>query len=148
MKKLVSLVLGSALLLGCAAQDVVWNSSDQLDVAEATVVLESNLWLDKMPTVGDDTKDTLHGALYLKSNAVLPAELDVETVTLKQGDQLWQLTPDQFDLRTQDEHHWEVAFSQPFDVGSEEPIDVAVALTYQGMVKWLVQNQVTVDKVY
>ncbi|MEF1288939.1 hypothetical protein [Vibrio sp. M260118] len=149
MNKLVLVSLGTALLAGCANDPIIeWQQSNHAIVAEAQVTLKSNLWLNKMPAIGQEQDNTIHGALYLESDGVLPAELGVESVTLQQGEESWEVDADQVELRTHNPEQWEVAFAWQFPIDPEKTVNVALKLDNNGQVSWLIEKDVTIDTVY
>ena len=147
MKKLAFAACVVALA-GCAAPQVEWQQDNQVEVSAATVTMKSNLWHNKMPTIGETQDKTLHRAIYLESDSELPATLAVESVTVKQGADTLLVTADDLDLRTHSETQWEVAFVWQLEIDSEKPVDVAVELKDGETVKWLVEKDVKVDTVY
>lgn len=148
MKKLATVSLGVALLAGCATQQVGWEQDNQVVISEATVTLKSNLWLNKMPTIGEVQDSTLHGALYIESDATLPAELDVESISIQQGEETWLIDGDLLELRTHSPNQWEVVFVWQFPVDAAQPVDVALLLKNGEKVDWLVEKDVAIDTVY
>ncbi|KFI10199.1 hypothetical protein F0223_12320 [Vibrio coralliilyticus] len=148
MKKIALVALGAALLAGCSTAPVGWEQDNQTEVEDATVSLKSNLWLNKMPTLGEVQDQTLHGALYLQSDKVLPATLEVESISIKQGEDSWIIDGDLLDLRTHNQSHWEVAFVWQFAVDADKPVDVALMLKNGDKVEWLVEKDVVIDTVY
>lgn len=135
-------------LAGCSAPQVEWQQDNQVEVSATTITMKSNLWLNKMPTIGEAQDNTLHGAIYLESDSQLPATLAIESVTVKQGADTLLITSDDLDLRTHNETKWEVAFAWQLEINSEQPVDVAVELKDGEVVKWLVEKDVKVDTVY
>lgn len=135
-------------LAGCSTTNVSWDQDSQIEVAQSTVTLKSNLWLNKMPTIGEEQEHNLHGALYLESNSDLPADLTVKSVSLKQGENTWIVNGEALDLRTHSETQWEVAFVWQLDVDADLAVDVAVEVEQAGQSQWLVENEVKVDSVY
>ncbi|MEZ9057085.1 hypothetical protein [Vibrio pelagius] len=135
-------------LAGCSAPQVEWQQDNQVEVSATTITMKSNLWLNKMPTIGEAQDKTLHGAIYLESDSQLPATLAIESVTVKQGADTLLITSDDLDLRTYNETKWEVAFAWQLEISSEQPVDVAVELKDGEVVKWLVEKDVKVDTVY
>lgn len=155
MKKIVSAVALSIALIGCASSptgNAIWASSDTVMVEKEAVRLESTLWIDMMPKVGETSallkEQNLYGALYLRTDKQLPAGMDVSKVVLKQDDIVWEFEGDDFELRTQSESQWEVAFNWQLEVNITKPIDVAVQLTDSGREIWVVNGEVPVDTVY
>ena len=147
MKKLAFAACVVALA-GCSTPQVEWQQDNQVEVSAATVTMKSNLWHNKMPTIGETQDKTLHGSIYLESDSQLPATLAVESVTVKQGADTLLVTADDLDLRTHSETQWEVAFVWQLEIDSEQPVDVAVELKDGETVKWLVEKDVKVDTVY
>ncbi|CAM2779234.1 hypothetical protein [Vibrio neptunius] len=148
MKKIALVVLGAVLLAGCSTAPVGWEQRNQATVEEATVRLKSNLWLNKMPTLGEVQDQTLHGSLYLESDKLLPATLEVDSISIKQGDDSWTIDGELLELRTHNQSHWEVAFVWQFAVNADQPVDVAVMLKNGDKVEWLVEKEVAIDTVY
>ena len=148
MKKIALVSLGVALLAGCANEPMVWEQDNQVMVASTTVALKSNLWLNKMPTIGEVQENNLHGALYLESNGELPADLAIDQVTLKQGEETWVLDGDLLELRTHSENQWEVVFVTQLAFDSERPIDVSLQLNLSDQIEWLVERDVKIDIAY
>ncbi|KLN67110.1 MULTISPECIES: hypothetical protein [Vibrio] len=148
MKKLALMSLGVALLAGCASEPVGWEQDNQVIISQVTVSLKSNLWLNKMPTIGEVQDNTLHGALYLESDKALPAELDVESISIQQGEETWQIDGDLVELRTHNQNQWEVVFVWQFPIDAAKPVNVALMLNNNGQVEWLVEKNVKIDMVY
>ncbi|NOH96789.1 hypothetical protein [Vibrio sp. 99-70-13A1] len=146
MKK-IALVCVLALA-GCSTTQVEWQQDNQIKVAEATVVLKSNLWINKMPSIGEAQDQMLHGAIYLQATSDLPAELTVEGLTIKQGAETWLIDGSDLELRTHSETQWEVAFKWQLELDDTQPVNVAVQLKDGEAIKWLVENDVKVDTVY
>ena len=148
MKIRVICSLSLALLAGCSSPQIAWQQDNQIVVNNAKIQLESNLWLNKMPTIGDMQEQALHGALYIETNETLPADLEIKSVSLRQGDETWWLDGNLLDLRSHSESQWEVAFVWQFTFDPEQPVDVAVMLNNDDQVKWLVEKGVVIDTVY
>tara|TARA_Y100001956_G_scaffold82895_1_gene106559 strand:+ start:5736 stop:6182 length:447 start_codon:yes stop_codon:yes gene_type:complete len=148
MKKLALLSLGAALMVGCVSEPMVWEQTNTTQIAQSTIELKSNLWVNKMPTIGAVQDSTLHGALYLESDKVLPAQLDIESISIKQDDEIWTIDGDLLDLRTHNESQWEVAFVWQFELNPERPVDVAVQMNVDNKLQWLVEKNVKIDTVY
>ncbi|KII77445.1 hypothetical protein [Vibrio renipiscarius] len=148
MKKIAVISLGLALLAGCSTTQVGWEQDNQIVVDKANIQLESNLWLNKMPTIGEMQEQALHGALVLEASDTLPADLDVTSISLRQGDETWLIEGDLLELRSHSENRWEISFVWQFDFDSELPIDVAVMINNGDDVEWLVEKDVNIDTVY
>lgn len=148
MNKFALLSLSAALLAGCANEPVVWVQTNTIEVAQTNIALKSNLWVNKMPTIGSVQDSTLHGALYLESDKVLPAQLVVESLSIKQGDESWQIDGDLLDLRTHNQNQWELAFVWQFELDAEKSVDVALQVRVDDKTEWLVETGVVIDTVY
>ncbi|WP_114766155.1 hypothetical protein [Vibrio rhodolitus] len=148
MKKIAAMSLALALLAGCSVPQVGWDQDAVMVVENAEVKLTSNLWLNKMPTIGELQEQNLHGALYLESAKPLPADLDIVSVSLRQGDDVWQLEGDDLEIRTHSEQQWEIVFAWQFELQPNQAVDVAVQLDHQQQRNWLVEKQVVIDTVY
>ncbi|WP_117235888.1 hypothetical protein [Vibrio maerlii] len=152
MKKLALVGLSVMALAGCSSittSEVDWSADATAMKAATDVTLRSNLWLNKMPMIGDErNEETLHGALYLESSSYLPAELDVTQVVLRQGTETWSIYADDVELRTHSATAWEVAFKWQLEIDPEQPVDVAVELIKEEKTEWVVNNQVKLDVVY
>lgn len=148
MKKFALLSLGAALVTGCASEPTVWEQTHTTQVAQPIIELKSNLWVNKMPTIGEVQDRTLHGALYLESDKVLPAQLGIEAISIKQGDEVWEIDGDLLELRTHSESQWEVVFVWQFAIDPANPVDVAVQMNMDNKLQWLVEKNVSIDTVY
>ncbi|MBW3697103.1 hypothetical protein EK599_15490 [Vibrio sp. T187] len=146
MKKIA--LVGLLALAGCTTTAVSWQQDNQIEVAQSTVTLKSNLWLNKMPTIGEEQDKNLHGALYLEANNDLPADLAVKSVSIKQGDNTWMIDGDALELRTHNETQWEVAFVWQLAIDNTKTVDVALELEHGGNAQWLVESAVNIDSVY
>ncbi|MGR5236124.1 hypothetical protein [Vibrio alfacsensis] len=149
MKKFSSAALAIALLAGCSsAPQIAWQEDSQITMNQVNIELKSNLWVNLMPTIGEVQEQNLHGALYLRANTELPANLTVESLIIKQGDSEWQIDGDLLELRTHSENQWEVVFVWQIEANMENPVDIALLLDDAGKQGWLVEKDVKIDKVY
>lgn len=149
MKKFASAALAIALLAGCSsAPEVGWQEDSQITMNKVNVELKSNLWVNLMPTIGEVQEQNVHGALYLKSDKELPANLTVDSLIIKQGDSEWQIDGDLLELRTHSENQWEVAFVWQIEADMEKSVDLALLLDDAGKKGWLVEKHIKIDKVY
>lgn len=156
MKKVVTALALSIALAGCASSpttdSAMWTSSNTAMVEQQTVSLNSNLWIDMMPKVGETSalvkEQNVYGALNLSTENQLPADMDVTMVVLKQGDMTWEFEGSDFELRNHSESQWEVAFNWQLEVNITKPVDVAVQLVDGENKTWLVSKQVNIDTVY
>ncbi|RBW63917.1 hypothetical protein DS893_16720 [Vibrionales bacterium C3R12] len=146
MKKLTLACM--LVLAGCSTAQVDWQQDSQMLVAQSEVKLSSNLWVNKMPQIGEAQEQTLNGSIYLKSDTSLPATLELNSVTLRQGEDLWLLDGDAIEVRTHSENSWEIAFQWQLDVLPNLPIDIAVETKNEDKVEWLVEKGVNIDAIY
>lgn len=148
MKRIAMASLTLALLAGCASPQVAWEQDDKIVIDNAQVQLSSNLWLNKMPTIGELQEQNLHGALYLESSQPLPADLAVSSVVLRQGDQVWLIEGSDLEIRTNNENQWEVVFTWQLELDTTQLVDVALTVERADTQVWLVEKSVSVDEVY
>lgn len=156
MKRILTALALTAALAGCASSPTidnqVWSAGNSAMFAQQSVRLESNLWIDMMPKIGETTalvkEQNLYGALNLTTETQLPADMDIALVVLRQGDQFWEFEGSDFELRNHSESQWEIAFNWQLEVNITKPIDVAVLLDDGESKTWLVNKQVNVDTVY
>ncbi|KGK18966.1 hypothetical protein BOO29_03665 [Vibrio navarrensis] len=149
MKRWALATLSLALLAGCSTPPAIsWQQDNQVTVNQSVIELKSTLWVNQMPMVGEEETQSLHGSLYLSSNGELPASLTVNHLTIKQGEQQWNLSESNLEVRTHSENQWEVAFNWQGEFDMEKPVDIALQLENQATILWLVERKVAIDKVY
>ncbi|WP_321463617.1 hypothetical protein [uncultured Vibrio sp.] len=149
MKKLASVAIATVLLTGCnAVPEVNWKQDSQITINKVNVELKSNLWVNLMPTIGESQESYLHGSLSLESDTQLPANLTVEALIIKQGDEQWMLKEDSLETRTHSENQWEVAFTWQNQLNTEQWVELAILLDDAGKKRWLVEKYVKINKVY
>lgn len=149
MKRFASVALAMALLAGCSSTPQVgWQEDRQVTVNKVNVELKSNLWVNLMPTIGEVQEQNVHGALYLRADKELPANLTVDSLIIKQGDSEWEIDGDLLELRTHSESQWEVVFVWQIEANMEKTVDLALLLDDAGNKAWLVEKGIRIDKVY
>ncbi|CAM2947017.1 hypothetical protein [Vibrio mytili] len=149
MKRLAPVVFSVAVLAGCGSTpEVNWLQNSQVIINRVNVELNSYLWVNLMPTVGEEQQQSIHGSLALQSDQQLPANLTVESLILKQGHSEWTLNATDLDTRTHSENEWEVVFTSDIEINTERYVDLAVLLDDAGKKRWLVEKSVKVNKVY
>jgi len=146
-------ILGFTLLTGCAAitpaaEQAPWGENNTVMIAQAKVALSSNLWINAMPSTTAKNDHMVNAALYIESKQGLPANLEVTSVTFRQGDQVWVVSEDEFELRTHSDTQWEVALLVEANVDDSQPVDVAVNFGSDGKTFWLIDRSIKVDTVY
>lgn len=153
MKKL-ALALLALTMAACTSQtsnheNINWKQGNLAALSETDIQLKSNLWTDKMPKVdGSSESQPLNGTLMLDTSGELSAELVVEMVVIKQKDNTWIVQGDETELRTLSENLWEVVFATEIPVDVEKSVHVALELSDNNGDVWLVERNVTIDKVY
>ncbi|NVD07436.1 hypothetical protein FCU94_11040 [Vibrio sp. JPW-9-11-11] len=148
MKQLALICLASSLLVGCSCPAIDWQQDQQAQFADTVVTMKSSMWMDMMPSVGVEQETILHGSVLLESEQALDPSTRVDSISLQQSDQEWLVEGDALELRTHSPTQWEVVFEWQVPVDPERPIDVAVQLNDQQQSTWLVNKQVSIDKVY
>ncbi|WGV99805.1 hypothetical protein QF117_18055 [Vibrio sp. YMD68] len=150
MKKITLISLTLILLGGCQNTEVNWQESSTTVVSQTQIELKSSLWVDRMPTIGEtsQSEENLHAAIYIESQDELPAELDINRVSIKQGGEEWLISSEEFDIRTHNSKQWEIAFVWQLPVNPALPVDVALQLSSDGQEQWLVERDVNIDMVY
>lgn len=148
MKQLAFIGLVSSLLIGCSAPEIDWQQSGQAPFAQTVVTMKSTVWIDMMPSVGVEQETTLRGSILLESDQALDPNTRVDLLSLQQGEQVWLVEGDALELRTYSPTQWEVAFEWQVPIDAERPVDIAVQLSDQDHSTWLVNQQVSIDKVY
>ncbi len=157
MKRLMTVLMMTAVMMGCSAMTATseterWSNDKVIMLSKQQVNLESNLWIDKMPQVGETkalvSEQVVFGSLNLSSPGEIPAALDVSKVVIRQAEQVWLLEDSDFELRNHSEQQWEVAFTWQIDVNTTQPVDIAVELLDGTNRVWLSQLSVEIDTVY
>ncbi|GEA50604.1 hypothetical protein VIN01S_14080 [Vibrio inusitatus NBRC 102082] len=152
VKVLGTVLLGSALLFGCAStgEQVPWmEAASTVQVEQTSVTLESTMWGNKMPTFDEVHSIPLHGSLILSSSDAIPADLGVTSIWIRHNGEAFQIDANAFDLEAVTEKQWKISFKQMehYD-GNFESADVAVELESDVQKIWLVEKSVDVDTVY
>ncbi|MGF1696747.1 hypothetical protein L4D20_08180 [Vibrio kyushuensis] len=150
IKKIALVSLATVLLGGCQTAEVNWQQDSTVMVEEMMIELKSSLWIDKMPTIGEasSSEQNLHAALSIESKDELPAQLEVVSVSIKQGAETWLIESEEIDVRTHSASHWELAFAWQLPISPDTPADIAIQLNNNGNEKWLVEHDVNIDVVY
>ena len=131
------------LTTSCANTPSAWHSDNRAD--QMSIVMESSLWLDKMPNSGGEFGNTYHGSLILDSQRDLPANLMIESLAVKQNGQTWLIDGGMLDINVLSLNRWEVTFTWQLPITAEKPANVALMINYQGHKEWLVDKKVPID---
>lgn len=147
--KRIALALAIALA-GCATtmNTTDWQGNTFTYIVGERVTLQSNVWLNKMPMVGE-VGVKANAALSLNALTTISSDIEVVQVLFRQGEQEWHLSDDQYEIRPHEENYWEIAASWKGEVDPSQRIDIAVELTDgNGSSEWLVEEQVKVAEVF
>ncbi|WP_217539635.1 hypothetical protein [Vibrio metschnikovii] len=155
MKKYGLMIL-TFLLSACAmSPQVNWQASNAALFSQTAIQLKSNLWTDRMRKIALteeatelDFTDNLNGTLVLETSGQLPADLTLFQLVFRQGDEIWSLAGSELELRTPSENNWEVVFNSTLSVDINRPVSVALGVQDSLGKTWLVEHQVSIDKVY
>ena len=131
------------LTTSCANTPSAWHSDNRAD--QMSIVMESSLWLNKMPNSGGEFGNTCHGSLILDSQRDLPANLIIESLAVKQNGQTWLIDGGMLDINVLSLNRWEVTFTWQLPITAEKPANVALMINYQGHKEWLVDKKVPID---
>ncbi|UUM31071.1 hypothetical protein [Vibrio japonicus] len=141
-------VLSIGLLGGCSSDQAAEGRNPQSVVESTQSTLSSHLWINMMPTIGELQDTQLHGSLYIESTQVLPVDMDVQSVLIRQDGRSWMIHGEYLDLRTHSPNQWEVAFVWQFEINPDLPVDIELALKTNDSVERLTEKNVEVQRVY
>ncbi|OBT07322.1 hypothetical protein A9264_07725 [Vibrio sp. UCD-FRSSP16_10] len=151
VKALGAILLGSALLFGCASMiNVPWTeASSTVKIEQTDVALNASVWRNKMPTLNESKTFALHGTVVLSSDKMIPADVIVKSIWLRHDDEVLQVDEGSFDVEAINEQQWKVSFKQDDDFNGEiSNADLAVELDNGTHQIWLVNSSIDVDTVY
>lgn len=96
MKKVLFAATLITALSGCQMtnqSEADWKQDNKIEMMNAKIELNSAIWIDQMPTIGEDSDESkVNFALGLSSKQVIAPELNIERVELRQGDDSWEVT--------------------------------------------------------
>lgn len=141
-------VLSIGLLGGCSSDRVVEERDLQSVVESTQIMLSSHLWINMMPAIGAVQNTQLHGSLYIDSTQILPVDMDVQSVLIRQGNRSWMIHDELLELRTHSQNRWEVAFVRPFEINPDLPVEVELTIETNERVEQLTEKNVEVQRVY
>ncbi|MGF1693420.1 hypothetical protein [Photobacterium kagoshimensis] len=157
--KIAGVLASSMVLMACAGQSSttstqqndIWQSPGQVMLAETPAKLDSYLWLNSMPVVGegDNQQGTLLASVKVVSatQQALPKEVTVTQVLLATDNQQW-LSNRQLEVNPMDNNGIEVMLRQGPNWPAGTAVNVALTLSYQGKEMTLTQRQVKIDQVF
>ncbi|MDD9177992.1 MULTISPECIES: membrane lipoprotein lipid attachment site-containing protein [Aliivibrio] len=148
MKKVLFAATLITALSGCQMtnqSEADWKQDNKIEMMNAKIELNSAIWIDQMPTIGEKTDESkVNFALTLTSEQVIAPELMIDKVILRQGDNSWSLSDDEFEVRVHDNHTWEVTGQSFYNIDATQVIDIAIEANNE----WIVETDVQVDTVY
>ncbi|MCP3698496.1 MAG: hypothetical protein GY920_08075 [Aliivibrio sp.] len=148
MKKVLLASVMVVALLGCqmtTEQKADWKQDNKIEMMNAQIQLDSAVWIDQMPTIGEETDESkVNFALTLTSEQVIAPELMIDKVILRQENNSWSLSDDEFEVRVHDNHTWEVTGQSFYEIDVTQVIDIAIEVNNE----WIVETDVQIDTVY
>ncbi|MBP3142743.1 membrane lipoprotein lipid attachment site-containing protein [Aliivibrio fischeri] len=148
MKKVLFAATLITALSGCQMtnkSEADWKQDNKIEMMNAKIELNSAIWIDQMPTIGEDSDESkVNFALGLSSKQVIAPELNIERVELRQGDDSWEVTEEEYEVRVQDNHNWEVAGQTFHTLDASKKVDIAIKASGE----WIIETNVSVDTVY
>ncbi|WP_261816668.1 hypothetical protein [Vibrio gallicus] len=150
LKLLASALACTSLLFGCATtSNVPWQNQASVSVEKTNINLTSSLWINKMPTIGEEPTAPLHGSLSLSADREIPANMDVTAIVLRHGSDVVEVSDKDFEVEAGSENQWKVSFKQPEHFANEvDTLDVGVLLDNGQKQVWAVDKNVKVDLVF
>ncbi|WP_254052657.1 membrane lipoprotein lipid attachment site-containing protein [Aliivibrio sp. EL58] len=148
MRKVLLASVMMVALSGCqmtSQPQADWKQDNKIEVMDAKIQLNSAVWVDQMPTIGEERDESkVNFALTLTSEQVIAPELVIDKVLLRQGDNSWPLSDEEFEVRVHDNHTWEIAGQSFYDIDAAQPVDIAIEANNE----WIVETDVQIDTVY
>lgn len=148
MRKILLASVMMVALSGCqmtSQSQADWKQDNKIEVMNAQIQLNSAVWVDQMPTIGEERDESnVNFALTLTSKQVIAPELVIDKVIIRQGDNSWPLTEEEFEVRVHDNHTWEIAGQSFYDIDAAQPVDIAIEANNE----WIVETEVQIDTVY
>ena len=134
-----------------AAADI-WQSPTELVVADVTLNLRSELWLNSMPVIGDDgtlPADKLHASVKLQSTDMqaLPKGIEIAQVLLEHEDKQW-LVNENLEVRAEGELSLEIVLRGGPEWAPGSKVNIAVIIMHGGQEHTLVQHGVMLSQVF
>lgn len=146
MRRMLVSTLICIAILGCQSMP---NSPFSRSVEyHWSVTLNSVLWFNMMPALGDTPELRLHGALTLINIDGFSAAMEIIEVELHQNGEKYRIGAEQYELRAHSQNQWEVVFNLPIPLDDRRPVDVLVKVSEQGKTFWVVEEDVGIDVVY
>ena len=148
MKKALFASAMMIALSGCqmtSQSQADWSQDSQIEMMNAQIQLNSAVWINRMPTIGDEKDESkVNFALTLTSKQVIAPELMISAVVLRQGDQSWSVADDEFEVRVHDNHTWEIAGQSFYEIDANQSVDIAIETNNE----WIIERGIQIDTVY
>lgn len=149
-KAVAGALVCASLLIGCASsEDVQWQKGSSAMVENTNISIESRMWLNKMPMIGEEPSTPLHGSIILSADQDIPVDLGVVSLWVRHGDESVQISEQNFEVEAVTENQWKISFKQTEHFDEEvDSLDVAVQMENDQKQVWLTEQDVKVDLVY
>lgn len=146
-------LLSGSFLFGCTAtttdDNIQWDSKSTSEIEQHQVTLSTTMWINKMPMIDADPIAPLHGSLLLSSDSEIPADLSVESIWVRHGNESLKINEGEFEMMALSDLQWQVSFKQsPHFAEDVSSLDIAIQLKSDNQVIWLTEQGVDVDIVY
>lgn len=148
MKRIMIVTAVIIGLAGCqmtSEDNIDWQQDNQVELMNSKIELNSAVWIDEMPSVGSEEDESkLNLALTLTSNQVIDPDIEIVEVVIRQGEESWVIDEEEYDVRVNNNHSWEIAAKSFHVLDASKPLDIAVQVNDE----WIIQANVSVDTVY
>ena len=150
LKAVAGALVCASLLIGCASsEDVQWQKESSAMVENTSINLESRMWLNKMPMIGEEPSIPLHGSIILSADQDIPADLGVVSIWLRHNDESVEISEDNFEVEAVSENQWKISFKQTEHFEEEvDSVDIAILMENEQKKVWLAEQGVKVDLVF
>ncbi|GAM54234.1 hypothetical protein JCM19231_226 [Vibrio ishigakensis] len=150
LKAAAGALVCASLLIGCASSEVVqWQKESSAMVENTNINLESRMWLNKMPMIGEEASIPLHGSIILSADQDIPADLGVVSIWLRHNDESVEISEDNFEVEAVNENQWKISFKQTEHFEEEvDSVDIAILMENEQKKVWLAEQGVKVDLVF
>ncbi|GAM67832.1 hypothetical protein JCM19236_4758 [Vibrio sp. JCM 19236] len=150
LKAVAGALVCASLLIGCASsEDVQWQKESSAMVENTNINLESRMWLNKMPMIGEEPSIPLHGSIILSADQDIPADLGVVSIWLRHNDETVEISEDNFEVEALNENQWKISFKQTEHFEEEvDSADIAILMENEQKKVWLAERGVKVDLVF
>ncbi len=150
IKAVSSALVCASLLIGCASnQDIQWQEASSAVVESTNISLDSRMWLNKMPAIGEEPSTPLHGSIVLSADQDIPADLGVVSIWLRHAEETIEVNEANFEVEALSENQWKISFKQMEHFVEEvDSVDIAILMENEQEKIWLAEQNVKVDLVF